>query len=123
MDVLDGTYTVYHAAALSSLVTAHPQLPGSAGILVDAGMRYGPYHGDGSGVYVHASPPFHSFTVGDQWCLVELKVHPHLTRSHGRGKYVLRSNQIARSVGELCPDCQVTAILYMYVSLPLFLRF
>ena len=125
MDINDGTYTVFHMALLTNLVSAHPQAPGSAGILVDAGMRNGSPHGDGIGVYVYASPPFDLFTEGDQWCMLELKVRPCLTRVQGgsRGRYVLKSDQSTGSVGAPCPDCQVMAVLHMYKSLPNFMKF
>ena len=121
----DGTFVVYHMVPLVHLVSGHPKAPGSSGILKDAGMRNGSYHGDGVGIYAYASTPYELFNPGDGWCMVELKCRPFLTRVRGgsRGRYVLKSDQSSDSVGSLCTDCEVTAVLHMYSTLPDFLTF
>ena len=107
------------------LISAHEKAPGSNGILVDSGMRYGSRHGDGIGVYAFASPPYDRFLLGDEWCMLELKVRPALTRVKGgsRGRYVLKSDQSDESVRAPCTNCQVMALLHMYSSLLDFMKF
>ena len=121
----DGTFIVYHMVPLVHLVSRHQKAPGSSGILKDAGMRNGSYHGDGVGIYAYASPPYELFKPGDGWCMVKAKCRPFLTRvkSGSRGRYVLKSDQSSDSVGSLCIDCEVTAVLHMYSTLPDFLTF
>ena len=121
----DGTYTMFHMVPTMNLVSAHARAPDSMGILADAGMRYGSRHGDGIGVYAYAAPPYELFLLGDQWCMVELKVRAFLTRvkSRSQGRYVLKSDQSDDSVGAQCTDCQVMAVLHMYSSLPEFMKF
>ena len=121
----DGTFVVYHMVPLVHLVSPHPKAPGSSGILVDAGMRNGSLHGDGVGVYTYASAPHELFNPGDGWCMVEIKCRPFLTRVNGgsRGRYVLKSDQRPGSVGSLCRDCEVTAVLLMCSTISDFLKF
>ena len=121
----DGTFIVYHMVPLVHLVSGHPQAPGSSGILKDAGMRNGSHHGDGIGIYVYASPPYELFKPGDRWCILEIRCWPFLTRlkKGSRGRYVLKSEQGPDSVGSLCEDCEVKAVLHMYSTLPDFMKF
>jgi len=121
----DGTFIVFHMVQTSHLVSSHNKAPGSSGILLDSGMRYGSDHGDGIGVYAYASPPYELFSLGDQWCLLELKVRPYLTRVKGgsRGRYLLKSDQSDHSIGAPCTDCEVMAMLHMYSTLPSFMKF
>ena len=121
----DGTFIVYHMVPLVHLVSGHPQAPGSSGILKDAGMRNGSNHGDGIGIYVYASPPYELFKPGDRWCILEIRCWPFLTRlkKGSRGRYVLKSEQGPDSVGSLCEDCEVKAVLHMYSTLPDFMKF
>ena len=99
--------------------------PWAAGVLKDAGIRNGSHHGDRVGIYAYASEPYELFNPGDGWCIVTLKCWPFLTRVKGgsRGRYVLKSDQGSDSVGSLCTDCEVTAVLHMYSTLPDFLTF
>ena len=87
-------------------------------------MRNGIMHGDGIGVYGYASEPHELFKEGDGWVFLELKVRPHLTKVKGgsRGRYVLKSDQDAASIGGPCPDCEIVALHHMYRSLPDFLK-
>ena len=121
----DGNFIIYHMVPLVHLVSGHQKAPGSSGILKDAGMRNGAYHGDGVGIYAYASPPYELFKPGDGWCMVKAKCRPFLTRvkSGSRGRYVLKSDQSSDSVGSLCIDCEVIAVLHMYSTLPDFLKF
>ena len=122
----DGTFILfYHMVPLVYLVSGHPQAPGSSGILKDTGLRNGSYHGDGVGVYAYASAPYELFTPGDGWCKVALKGRPFLARVRGdsRGRYVLKSDQSSDCGGSPCTDCEVTAVLHMYSTLPNFLTF
>jgi hypothetical protein len=121
----DGNFTLFHMAQVHKLVSSHEGAPGSSGILADAGMRYGLHHGDGIGVYGYASPPVELFGLNDGWCLLELKVRPHLTRvkNGSRGRYVVKSDQSDVSIGAECPDCTVVAMLHLYSTLPTFLKF
>ena len=83
-------------------------------------------HGDGVGVYAYASPPYELFSIGDQWCMLELKVHPYLTGLKGgntKGRYVMKSDQTHSSIGDECTDCEVMAMRYPYDALPQFCRF
>ena len=83
-------------------------------------MRNGIMHGDGIGVYGYASEPHELFKEGDGWVFLELKVRPHLTKVKGgsRGRYVLKSDQDAASIGKPCPDCEIVAMHHMYRTLP-----
>ena len=121
----DGTFIVYHMVPLVHLVSGHPQAPGSSGILKDAGVRNSSNHGDGIGIYVYASPPYELFKPGDRWCILEIRCWPFLTRlkKGSRGRYVLKSEQGPDSVGSLCEDCEVKAVLHMYSTLPDFMKF
>ena len=116
---------MYHVCKLEDLVQPHHNAPGSNGILNDGGMSYGCWHGDGIGVYCHASLPYELFQVGDGWCVLERFCHAHLTRVKGgsKGRYVLKSDQTLHSQGAPCIDCEVVAMLHMFCSLPFFMRF
>ena len=120
----DGTYTVSHSVPTRHPISTHEKAPGSSRVLADSGMRYGSKHGDGIGVYAFASPPYDRFLLGDEWCMLELKVRPALTRVKGgsRGRYVLKSDQRDDSIGAPCTDCQVMAVLHIYSSLPEFMK-
>ncbi len=121
----DGNFIIHHMVPLAHLVSRHQRAPESSGNLKDAGMRNGAYRGNGVGIYACASPPYELFKPGDGWCMVKAKCRPFLTRvkSGSRGRYVLKSDQSSDSVGSLCIDCEVTAVLHMYSTLPDFLRF
>ena len=120
----DGKFTMYHFAKLVHLVHPHVDAVGSGGILKDGGMRYGCWHGDGIGVYCHASEPYDLFKEGDGWVMLELLCHGSLTRVKGgsRGRYVIKSDQTNQSVGARCTDCEVVAMLHLYESLPEFMK-
>lgn len=120
-----GYFTMYHCVNLQNLVRGHEKSPGSSGILCDGGMRYGCDHGDGIGVYCHASRPDALFLEHDGRCFLELRCHRSLTKVEGgsRGRYVLKSDQTTQSKGALCTDCQVVAMFHLYGSLPEFMKF
>ena len=44
-------------------------------------------------------------------------------RGGSHGRYVLITDQSSDSVGSLCTDCEVTAVLHMSTTLPDFLTF
>ena len=122
----EGKFTMYHYSKLVNLVQPHEQSHGSRGILKDGGMRYGDMHGDGIGVYCHASRPYELFSEGDGWVMLELRCHSRLTRVKGRGsrgRYVIKSDQTSQSKGAHCTDCEVVAMLHLYESLPEFMKF
>jgi len=121
----EGKFTMYHFTKLMNLVQPHEESVGSGGILKDGGMRYGCWHGDGIGVYCHASRPYRYFSKGDGWVMLELRCHGRLTRVKGcsRGRYVIKSDQTSQSEGAHCTDCEVVAMLHLYESLPEFMKF
>ena len=118
----NGMFTMYKCINQEYLVQHCPSAQGSNGILVDGGMRYGSWHGDGVGVYAHARKPWEYFSVNDGWAFVELRMHGYLKRvkSGSRGRYVLKSDQTVDSYGAECPDCEVTSVYFMYKSAPPF---
>jgi len=120
----DGHFTMYHYTKLEQLVRPSEKSEGSGGILNDGGMRYGCMHGDGIGVYCHASRPYELFSGGDGWVMLELRCHGNLTRVKGgsRGRYVIKSDQTSESEGAHCTDCEVVAMLHLYESLPNFMK-
>jgi len=120
----DGFFKGWHMIQTCCLVSPHPRCPGSNGVLQDGRMRHGIQHGDGIGVYFHASPPWSLYTVGDGWCMLELRVRPFLCRVKGgsRGRYLLKSNQSVESCGTECPDIQVVGLWHMYRTLPEFVK-
>ena len=120
----EGKFTMYHFTKLVNLLQPHENSIGSGGILKDGGMRYGCRHGDGIGVYSHASRPYELFTEGDGWVMLELLCRGSLTRVKGktRGRYVIRSDQTSQSEGAHCTDCEVVAMLHLFESLPEFMK-
>jgi hypothetical protein len=121
----DGNFTLFHMVPTRNLISPHQNAPGSSGILIDGGMNNGCQHGDGVGVYGYAAPPTELFGLNDGWSMLELKVRPCLTRVKGgsHGRYVLKSDQTAGSIGAPCTDCEVMAIFHFYSTLPSFLKF
>ena len=120
-----GFYTVWHQICLEHLVSGHPKSPGSRGVFVDGYMRYGIPHGDGVGVYFYASPPIDNFSPHDGWGMLELRVRPYLRRVQGGspGRYLIKSDQSAKSHGAWCPDVEVVSLVVMYQNLDEFMKF
>ena len=115
----DGTFTGYHMTKVEYLVGG----VFGDGIFVNGGMNYGDDHRDGIGVYMYVYPPFELFNHGDGGVLLEINVHGCLKRvKHGsRGRYLVRSNQVASTVGSPCLDVEVVAMWSLHDSLPKFL--
>ena len=120
-----GKFTMYHYCKLINLVQPHENSRGSSGILRDGGMRNGGWHGDGIGVYCHATPPHRYFSEGDGWVMLELRCHGHLTKVKGGalGRYVIKSDQTDQSLNAHCTDCEVVAIIHFYNGIPEFAKF
>ena len=121
----DDKFIMYHITKLKNLVVTHDKAAGSQGILQEGGMRYGSMHGDGVGVYCHASRPYELFSEGDAWVMLELLCHPVLTKVKGgsKGRYLIKSDQSLESEGSPCTDCEVIAMLHVYKTLPDFMKF
>jgi hypothetical protein len=122
---VQGKFTMYHFTKLINLVQNHENSEGSSGILRDGGMRYGCRHGDGIGVYCHASRPHSVFSEGDGWVMLELRCHRYLTKvkQGSKGRYVLKSDQTDQSLNAHCTDCEVVAMLHLYEHMPEFMKF
>ncbi len=64
---------VYHNTPLSSLVSHNPFAPGSRGILVERGLRYGSrWHGPCRGVNFYLDGGLETFAPGGGWISLEL---------------------------------------------------
>ena len=108
---------VYHNTPLSSLVSHNPFAPGSRGILVERGLRYGSrWHGPCRGVNFYLDGGLETFTPGGGWISLELYV-VKATKLKGR-KGRAHRYCCAGPVGEPCAYVEVRAVLAFIVATP-----
>ncbi len=106
---------VYHNTQLSSLASHNHLAPGSCGILIEGGLRYGSLsHGHCSGVNFYLDGGLETFTPGGGWISLELYVVKAKKLKKGRAHRYCCTGP----VGELCTYVEVRAVLAFIVETP-----